>query len=346
MTYNSKIESIGAFYPEKSVSTDALLSRLKIKRKPKLELLTGIHSRHVCEEKEDSLSLAIKAAESCLKHSKYEAKEIEMIINCSISRYVNGTKYYFEPSLSLMIKKTLGNKKAQVFDISNACAGMITGALLANSFIRQGVVKNCLVISGENITNIADNAIRHIDSTSHPEMASLTVGDAGAAVIFEQAKSKTEEIDIISMQTLSEYSDLCMGYQCTDFPGAYMCTDMKTIHDVSLERSPEIIKNNLKEALLSYSDIDYLIPHQTAKRSIQSGEKIFQEFFGASPKVIDNLYDNGNTASTTHFTTLYKYLNKGLFKTNDRVMLLSYASGLVIGALIFTINDLNKRYEL
>jgi 3-oxoacyl-[acyl-carrier-protein] synthase-3 len=345
MTNNSKIESIGAVYPEKSLTTETLLKRLNIKRKPRLELLTGIHSRRICDENEDSLTLAVNAAKSCLNHSKYNALEIEMIINCSISRYVNGTQYYFEPSLSLMIKKAIGNKNALVFDISNACAGMLTGASVANEFISQGVVKNCLVVSGEFISNIADHAVKSIDSSSHAEMASLTVGDAGAAVIFDASNNKSAAIDIISMQTLSEHSALCMGYQSTDSPGAFMCTDMKSIHEISLERSPDIIKNTLKEAGLTYADINYVIPHQTAKRSIRCGEKILQKFFNASPTVIENLYEFGNTASTTHFTTLYKHLIKGTFRAQDKIMLLSFASGLIIGSMIFTVNDLILNYE-
>ncbi len=87
------------------------------------------------------------------------------------------------------------------------------------------------------------------------------------------------------------------------------------------------------------------LPHQTAKRSIQTGAKSFEEYFGEKPaNVILNLSEAGNTASTTHFTTLYKCLQEKKFRKGEKIMLLSFASGLVIGVVIFTINDIIDSY--
>jgi 3-oxoacyl-[acyl-carrier-protein] synthase-3 len=34
------------------------------------------------------------------------------------------------------------------FDVSNACAGMLTGVTILNNWIRQGIVERGLVVSG------------------------------------------------------------------------------------------------------------------------------------------------------------------------------------------------------
>ena len=52
----------------------------------------------------------------------------------------------------------------------------------------------------------------------------------------------------------------------------------------------------------------------------------------------------GNTASTTHFVALYKYLTEGRFKKGDNIMLISFASGLEVGVIIFTMDKLVERY--
>jgi 3-oxoacyl-[acyl-carrier-protein] synthase-3 len=345
MIYNCKIESIGAYYPEKLVSTSAIFDNLSIGGESKFKKVTGIENRHFCSELEDTLELALNASQICLGHSKYNAEDIEMIISCSISKYVNGLKHYFEPAISSMLRKYLGNKKTINFDVSNACAGMLTGVYIANSFIKQGIIKNCLIVSGEYISSITKNAIKNINSILHPEVASLTVGDAGAAVILERSTSRKDSIDFIEMQTLSQFAHLCKGYQCEKSPGACMKTDMKTIHQVSLEYSPEIVSKALKVAGIRYQDIDYIIPHQTAKSSIEQGKNCFNKYFKHENKnVLVNLEETGNTASTTHFTTLYKNLKKDIFKASDRIMLISYASGLVIGSLVFRTNNLIKQY--
>ncbi len=345
MIAGCKIESIGVKLPEKKVTTSEITGQLKLLKPLKFELLTGIYSRRVCSDKEDSLTLAIDAANDCLNHSKYNPEDIEMIISCSISKYVNGLNHCYEPPLSLIIKERIGIKNALNFDISNACAGMITGVHIAKNFISRGSVKNCMVVSGEYITSLSKNAIKNIDSTLNTELASLTVGDAGAAVILTNTATMDDTISVSEMVTLSRYSNLCTAFQSTKQPGGVMNTRMKEIHDVSIENAPAIIENALKKAGLRMSQIDHLIPHQTAKHSIQMGAISFEKYFGEKPaNVILNLEENGNTASTTHFTTIYRCLEEKLFRKRDKIMLLSFASGLVIGVVIFTINDIIDSY--
>ncbi len=340
-----KIESIGIKLPDKIVSTAEILNELKLSKPVQLERLTGISNRRVCSEKEDSLTLALDAANDCLKYSAYKPEDIEMIICCSISKYVNGLNHVYEPAFSMLIKQKLGNKKALVFDISNACAGMMTGVHIANNYISCGVVKNCLVVSGEYISGLCRNAIQNIDSQYHPEMASLTVGDAGAAVILDKTESADDNFSVLEMVTLSQYSDLCLGHQSPRQPGGVMKTQMKKIHDVSIENAPFAIESALKKAGLKMGQIDFMIPHQTAKLSIQSGARQLAKYFNEKPgETVINIAETGNTASTTHFVTLYQYLQEGRFKKGDKIMLLGFASGLVIGVIIFTISGLIERY--
>lgn len=345
MINGCRIESIGVKLPDKKVSSLEITSQLKLSKPIKLELLTGIYNRRVCNHKEDSLTLATEAVNDCLNHSQYKNEDIEMIISCSISKYINGLNHYYEPPLSLLIKDRIGNKNAINFDISNACAGMITGLHIARNFISLGRVKNCLVVSGEYITSLCKNAILNIDNSRNGELASLTVGDAGAAIILSATNKLDDYISVSDIVTLSRYSNLCTGYQSIKQPGGIMNTKMKEIHDVSIENAPALIEKALKKAGLKMSQIDHLIPHQTAKHSIQLGSICFEKYFGEKPAdVILNLTDTGNTASTTHFTTLYKCLNEKRFLKGERIMLLSFASGLVIGVVIFRIKDIIDSY--
>ena len=127
--------------------------------------------------------------------------------------------------------------------------------------------------------------------------------------------------------------------------GFFMKTKARKIHQVSISSSKVLVGEALKENNLSFEQIDYLIPHQTSRSSILSGAKDYAVYFGAKPgKVIINLRDYGNTASTTHFLALYRYLNEKRFQQGDQIMLLSFASGLVIGVVIFPMNGMVKRY--
>lgn len=72
-------------------------------------------------------------------------------------------------------------------DLSNACAGMLTGVTVLNNWIRQGVVRRGLVVSGEYISQLGFNAARHIRIIMSKELACLTLRDAGAALLLERA---------------------------------------------------------------------------------------------------------------------------------------------------------------
>jgi 3-oxoacyl-[acyl-carrier-protein] synthase III len=124
-----------------------------------------------------------------------------------------------------------------------------------------------------------------------------------------------------------------------------MKTKAKKIHEVSIADSVPIVKKALEKSGLSLNNIDYLIPHQTSRSSILSGANHYTEYFGEKPgQIVISLKDTGNTASTTHFLALYRLLTEQRFQIDDRIMLLSFASGLVIGVVIFKMNEMVYRY--
>jgi 3-oxoacyl-[acyl-carrier-protein] synthase-3 len=345
MEWKSQFESIGIKIPEKKLSTEELVNKLKIPGIKKFGLLTGIGERRICSPGEDSFSLAVDAARDCLSFSKYCADDIEMIINCSITRYKDGLSHQYEPTFSIQIKDVIGAKKAITFDISNACAGMLTGVYIAENYIRQGIVRTCMVVSGEYITNICDHALKRIRTPLSLELSSLTVGDCGAAVIIERTDNDNEGLIISGFTTFSKYSNLCIGRQNRRTPGGHMKTKAKKIHEVSIADSVPIVKKALEKSGLSLNNIDYLIPHQTSRSSILSGANHYTEYFGEKPgQIVISLKDTGNTASTTHFLALYRLLTEQRFQIDDRIMLLSFASGLVIGVVIFKMNEMVYRY--
>ena len=122
---------------------------------------------------------------------------------------------------------------------------------------------------------------------------------------------------------------------------------MKQIHDASITHAPSIIEEALSEAGFTMGQIDCLIPHQTSKQAINAGRKHIGAYFGEmAHQVIVNLEKVGNTASTSHALAMYKLLKEKRLNRGDRVMWLSFASGLVIGVVIFTIQNLVDRYGI
>ncbi len=345
MNWKCQFESIGVKTPDKIITTRELVDKIKIPCIKKLALLTGINERRVCSAGEDSFTLAVDAAKNCLSFSKYRAEELDMIINCSITKYKNGLSHQYEPAFSVMIKHSIGAIKAATFDISNACAGMMTGVYLAENFIRQGVIKTCIIVSGEYISNIGDHAAKNIKTSLSLEIPSLTVGDGGAAVIIERTDDNNNALIVSGFTTMSKYSNLCTGRQNRSESGGRMKTKAKKIHEVAISESIPIVEKALKNSGLTFNQISFLIPHQTSRRSIISGANHYLKYFGQKPdQVVINLKDTGNTASTSHFLVLHRLLMEKRFNEEDNIMLLCFASGLTIGVVIFKMNKMIYRY--
>ena len=342
--WGCRIDSVGVKLPAERLTTKDLMSKTSHKTRIQLERLTGIHERHVVGPGENSLTLATGAARDCLSHSRHQASDIEMLISTSITRSKGEFAQSFEPALSLAIKQAIGATQAVNFDISNACAGMLTGVFLLQDFVARGEISCGMVVSGEYISHLSWNAARQVRSVFSKQLASLTLGDAGAAVIVERAPKGTG-IDVIGFTTLAEHSRLCLAFPSTVGPGAQMYTKSRALQKVAIEDMAPLVAEVIGEAGIDLADIDYLIPHQTSARAIRQGMQEFARRLGAQPKhVVVNLEEYGNTSSTTLFVALHKYLEEQRMHTGDRVMLLALASGIEIGIAVFTIDGQVDHY--
>src|SRR5215469_318302 len=343
-SWGCRIESVGVKLPAGRLTTRELMSRTSHRTRIQLERLTGIHERHVVGPGENSFTLAAGAARDCLAHSQHRPQDIQMLISTSITRSKGRYTQSFEPPLSLYVKQAIGAAQAANFDLSNACAGMLTGVFVLQGLIARGEISCGMVVSGEYISHLSWNAARQIRSLFSKQLASLTLGDAGAAVIVERAPAGSG-IDVIGFTTLAEHSRLCLAFPSSLGPGAQMYTKSRRLHKVAIEDMAPLVAEAIGEAGVSLSDIDYLIPHQTSARAIRKGTEEFARRLGAKPKhVVINLEEYGNTSSTTLFVALHKYLQERRIHKGDRVMLLALASGIEIGIAVLTIENQVDRH--
>lgn len=343
--FTARFESVGRKLPERRLSTAELMASTRHHTSIDLERLTGIRERRICGEGEDSVTLAVDAARDCLARSRHAAADLDMIIAASITRHDGSAVHRLEPPLSLLVKEAIGAHEAIGFDVSNACAGMLTGVFLLNDAIRRGRIRRGMVVSGEHISGLADNAAQSVRGVLSLELASLTLGDAGAAVIVERAEGDQPGIVLIGFTTVAEHSRLCVGLPAAHQRGARMFTRARKIHEVAMEDSPALFEQLLAEVRLPLAEIDWLIPHQTSVRAIRSGEKVLARRLGGGPRhMVVTVDEYGNTASTTLFLALHRCLSEGQLERGDRVALLSLASGLEIGVCIFVVDELKDTH--
>ncbi|WP_336081994.1 3-oxoacyl-ACP synthase III family protein [Nocardia sp. SSK8] len=345
---HSRFESIGAYLPSNIVSTEELISRLSVPPSFDLEKITGIKERRVRdtspENQEDSFALAIAAARDCLSRSRYAPGELEVIISCSITRSDQGTRMYMEPSFASSIAKHLGVESAITFDVSNACAGMLTGVYLLDRMIRSGVVRNGMVVSGESITPIADTAVTEISEKYDLQFASLSVGDSGCAVVLDQAVDEADKIHYIELFTAAEHSHLCLGMPSDKSSGVALYTDNRKMHnEARFLLWPDAQGDYLAGQGRAFADeeFDYIIHHQFGAAAVPYLNAVAAREFGVPmPPDLNVIEKYGNTSTTSHFIVLHDQLSDQNIAAGSKLLMVPAASGVVAGFLSTTISSL------
>lgn len=345
--YRTRLAAAGRHLPATRLTTDELMSSTRHNTHIDLERLTGIHERRVSVGEEDSYSLATTAARDCLDRAATPASEIDVVISCSITKFHGGLTQWLEPTMSSAVAHAIGAQRAMTFDLSNACAGMLTGVTVLNNWIRQGVVRRGLVVSGEYISQLGRNAARHIRTIMSKELACLTLGDAGAALLLERADADSGAISLAGFTTIADHSRLCLAYPKGRDPGARMFTDSRAIQRAAIADTPVLLHEVLDAAGIAIHDIDHVITHQTSARAIRKGMAEMSAVFGDSPRhdAVITVDRYGNTASTTHTVALVEELEAGHIEPGETIALIALASGLEIGVVLIEVDeDLVNRY--
>jgi 3-oxoacyl-[acyl-carrier-protein] synthase III len=192
------IDSIGYELPPVVVTSGELEARLRpvyqALRLPEgqLEALTGIAERRWWEPGYSLSQGAIAAARKALETSAVPPEAIQVLIYAAVCRE------QFEPATACKIAAALGiSHEAAVYDLSNACLGVLNGIVDIANRIELGQVKAGLVVSCETAREINDTVIedllahRNIDFFK-TSLATLTGGSGAVAVLVTDGSFRRE----------------------------------------------------------------------------------------------------------------------------------------------------------
>ena len=342
---NIKIESLGIYLPETVLTTSELLSQCKQRSSLNLEKITGIRERRVAVG-EYAVDLAVKAAENALKMSKYSAEDLEMIICTSISKYNRKDEVDFEPTTSMMIRKRIGALNAINFDIANACAGMLNGIYVMESFIKSGTIKCGMVVSGEHNMPLVDTSKQEIKHSFNRQLAALTLGDCGAAIILDKSDNDKYGLHQLDLITGAKHNHYCYSKPSNRGPGAVLMTKARGLQRKGAEHFPFYLKKTVEESGWTMNDINHGIAHQVSVGGVIKGIKAVNKFLGEKIpfRFLYNVERVGNTTTTSHFVVLHEFLLNSTIRKDHNILFVSGASGIVISHATYTMDDLPERY--
>lgn len=189
------INNISYVLPPEKVTTCELELRLKEVYDElgiplgQLEYLTKIRERRYWPSSHRLSDHAALAAQTALTKGQVDAQAIELLIYCGVGRD------QLEPATACSVANTLNiAPNAQVYDVSNACLGVLNGILLAANAIELRQIHAALVVSTESCREIIEKMIGEIcqqRTMSHfiSALATLTGGSGAVAVLLTDESS-------------------------------------------------------------------------------------------------------------------------------------------------------------
>jgi 3-oxoacyl-[acyl-carrier-protein] synthase III len=343
---NIRIESLGVYLPEKVLTMEALLTSCRRRPRWDLERITGIHERRVAVG-EYAVDLGIKAARQALAMSRYKAEELDVIICSSISKHNRENEFHLEPATAVRIRAAIGAGNARVFDVVNACAGMFTGIYVLQGMIRCGMVRRGMVVSGEQNMPLAETAARELRHSFDGQLAALTLGDGGAALIIDRSPDPRFGFRHINLVTGAKHDHYCYSRPSKRGRGGILVTKARGLQRKGNEHFPAYFKRALDSTGWNLDDLQHIIPHQVSVRAIENGVRAVSKYMGSAlPNITRCSADHfGNTSTTSHFLAIHDAILQGRIEPGHNAMLVSGASGIVIAHATYAFDDLPKRYR-
>jgi 3-oxoacyl-[acyl-carrier-protein] synthase III len=315
MTY-TKILGTGGYLPEK-ILTNYDLEKMVDTTHDWIVERTGIIERHIADKNETAATMAKQAADKALETAGLRPDDIEMIIVAST------TPQLVFPSTACLLQKAYDIAGCPAFDLNaTACAGFIYGFSIADQFIRNGTIKNALVIGSEVMSRITDWTDR---STC------ILFGDGAGAVVL--GASKEPGILSTHLHADGRHSDILYLTM-----GNHQSPSMETIQmqgnpvfKFAVNTLGHLFDETLAANQVQKSEIDWLIPHQANFRIIQSMAKKLEL---PLDRVAITLDRQGNTSSASIPLALDKTIREGRITRGQLLLLEGFGGGLAWGSAL------------
>lgn len=335
---NVNIDSFGYELPPEVLTSEDMEKQLKpvYERlglpEGRLQLMTGIKERRLWKAGTLPSEAALLAGEKALQAASFDRSKIGCLIMCSVSRD------FLEPASATVVHSKLNlPSEAQVFDISNACLGILTGMTVLANMIELGQVEAGLLVAGENSRPLMESTIRKILSdpsisrqSIKPYFASLTIGSGSIAVVMANKKLSERGHSLLGGASVAatKYNHLCRGNSdkgMNDGSDVLMNTDSEALMHYGVETAAATWELFRKETGIDEPGIGCICTHQVGS----AHKRLLFEKLGLDlKKDFATLEIMGNTGSVSCPVTAAMAVEAGVVSKGTNLVLLGIGSGI------------------
>ncbi len=338
------IDAFGYELPPNVITSDDLENRLETVykalriNKGQLKAITGIEERRFWDRGFRMSTGAILAGEKAFSKSRISPAKIRMLIYGGVCRD------QLEPATACSVADGLGiGPDAEIYDVSNACLGVLNGMVQIANAIELGQIEAGMVVSCESARQIVEQTIDRLSQTRdmaifQKSLATLTGGSGAIAIILrhENTLSHNTEDDAKDGHRLTgkvvcnntHYHRLCVWGPDTGIPATMplmMETDSVAVLKKGVTLGEKAYRQFKEQLLDGGSEPDKIICHQvgaTHQRSILDTLNIPAEKDFTTYRYL------GNIGTVSLPITMAIAAERGFLAPNDQVGLFGIGSGL------------------
>ena len=313
----SRIIGTGGYLPERRLTNAELETWVDTSDEWIVER-TGIRTRHLAGQDQDTCDLAEQAARRALEAAQVNASELDLIILGTT------TPDRIFPSTACLLQARLGNRGAMAFDVQAVCSGFLYALSIADKFIKTGAAQRALVVGADIYSRLVNWTDRN---------TCVLFGDGAGAVVLEASTSP----GILSTHLHADgaYKDVLTvpGTVAQGRLNGDGFTKMQG-HEVfkfAVNILKEIVDETLAANQLDSHSIDWLIPHQANIRIITATAKKLKL---PMDKVVVTVSEHGNTSAASVPLALDVAVRDGRIKPGNLLLLEAIGGGFTWGAVL------------
>jgi len=332
------LASIGYLSPGVEITSDWIeeqlfeqYQRLKLPV-GRLEGMSGISQRRIWSDRVRLSDCSVASCKLALESSGLDPSDIGCLIHASVCRE------FLEPATACRVHHLLGiPPKSWVYDVSNACLGVLNGAVQIAQLIESGCIQAGLVVGTEDSRGLLKATLNQLKNLTRqsikPAFASLTIGSGSCAWLLVNSEwyrkrfpGRGADVSAAVAIARTEHHGLCQSD--TDQAGASMLptmnTDSEMLLEAGLSTGKEAFLELLSELDWARSQIQRSVCHQVGA----AHRRRILETLELSP---ENDYATfarwGNTGSVALPIALAQAIESGFWHPQAQGALLGIVSG-------------------
>jgi 3-oxoacyl-[acyl-carrier-protein] synthase-3 len=322
-----KVLATGSAVPPNKV-TNADLEKIVDTSDEWITQRTGIRSRYLVENGQQTSDLAAEAVNTALDRAGLQPKDLDLLLLATM------TQDMICPATACQVVQKIDAIPCGALDINIACTGFVAALNLGDAMIRTGHYRHVAVVAADTLSSIVNWDDRR---------TCVLFGDGAGACILGATDDPRDGCQYQSLASDAKRGEaLYVPRTDDDIPSAEkenyngkldtLQMNGKVVYKFAVEALAGCVDAAMEKTGLTADDIAMVIPHQSNIRMLKTA---WRRLGFDQSKIYINIDRYGNTSAASAGICFDELMQQGDLKPGDNVIFVAQGGGLSWGANVW-----------